>query len=207
MTIPLLSFITFLFFLNDKIFCLANYADIDPSYDDLLKCMWNGTTVAMCHQVEVDTGCVWCHSAHSNICVTKEYANNLDGSVFRCENHHDTDPPSPSPTQNDDQVNPIDDDDAPAHHDSNKDYFDHLLQCMDGYNDSKDCNEANLSFKCQWCWFAPQQGICFSKQAANQAMNGEYYNCTSSESTNIVNPEIVEKNEKTGSTMPSRAFK
>jgi len=194
MTLPLVPSLTLLFLLITRSVCHANVADSDSSYNDLLKCMWNGTTVATCHQVDVDTGCVWCHSAHSDICVTKEYAGNLDGSVFRCETHRDTDPPSPAPTQNDDQIEPIEDDDGPSHHDSNKDYFDHLLQCMDGYNDSEDCDGADLSFKCRWCWYAPQQGICFSQQAAHQAMNGAYYNCSDTVHDNT--PYNVEEDDE-----------
>mmetsp|Transcript_17930 Transcript_17930/g.26536 ORF Transcript_17930/g.26536 Transcript_17930/m.26536 type:complete len:187 (+) Transcript_17930:185-745(+) len=151
----------------------ASFADHnfgDPSYDDLLNCMWNGTTVATCHQVAVTSGCVWCHSAYSNICVTKEYAENLDGSVFRCETHHDTDDNVPS--ADDDLAT---DDDDPGH--ENEKYFDHLSQCMNGYDNPSDCNSADLSFHCQWC-FDSSGGICLSKQAA-QNVDGSYFDCNS----------------------------
>lgn len=50
--------------------------------------MWNGTNVAACHALD----CKWCHASFSDICVTDEYANQLNGTVFHCEGGgHSTD--------------------------------------------------------------------------------------------------------------------
>eukprot|EP00545_Synedropsis_sp_CCMP1620_P005948 CAMPEP_0119004492 /NCGR_PEP_ID=MMETSP1176-20130426/1169_1 /TAXON_ID=265551 /ORGANISM="Synedropsis recta cf, Strain CCMP1620" /LENGTH=232 /DNA_ID=CAMNT_0006956199 /DNA_START=172 /DNA_END=870 /DNA_ORIENTATION=- len=143
-------------------------------YDDLLKCMWNGTTVALCHSMS----CHWCHSSFADICVTAEYATNLDGSVFSCEGTGGNDddaitPPTPSPTTDSptpapDDVLPIDDDGDP-NHDANDKYEQKLLHCLAL---DENCASENT---CTWCTF-PGGGMCFSKQAAHQ-MDGGYYHC------------------------------
>ena len=81
--------------------------DIDTAttttpYDDLITCMWNGTTVTACHSLN----CKWCHSTFSDVCVTDEFAANLDGSVFHCDGD------SPTPDTDDDDAAPVADDDA-----------------------------------------------------------------------------------------------
>jgi len=80
----------------------ASSGTVATPYDDLLNCMWNGTTVGVCHSLN----CKWCHSTFSDICVTSKYANQLDGAVFHCET-------SPAPADDDATPPPPDNDDAP----------------------------------------------------------------------------------------------
>mmetsp|Transcript_32977 Transcript_32977/g.46829 ORF Transcript_32977/g.46829 Transcript_32977/m.46829 type:complete len:288 (+) Transcript_32977:70-933(+) len=74
-------------------------------YDDLLKCMWNGTTVGACYLLN----CKWCESPSFSLCVTDEFSKGLNGTYFTCET-----PPAPGPA-------PVDDDDAAADDDDNDD--------------------------------------------------------------------------------------
>lgn len=172
---------------------LRGSSDVDTPYDDLLKCMWNGTTVAACHSLS----CKWCHSAFADLCVTDEYAANLDGSVFKCEGvtpssdddatadddaattdddavptpTPTTEVPTPTPTDDPDDVHPIDDDDP--NHGANSDYMDRLMKCMKHKGGKADCKDKEV--KCAWCDYQGG-GMCFSHQAAKQ-VDGAYYQC------------------------------
>lgn len=172
---------------------------VDTPFDDLLKCMWNGTTVTACHALS----CKWCHSAFSDICVTDEYATNLDGKVFKCEGSSNDDdysttdddavptptPTTHAPTADPDDVHPIDDDDPD--HGANKEYFDKLMKCMknldkggcekNDHDDDTNDNGDAAAVKCTWCAYQGG-GMCFSHQAAKQ-MDGGYYTCDLEEST------------------------
>ena len=191
-------------------------------YDDLIACMWNGTTVATCHAM----GCKWCHASFSDICVTDEYATQLNGTVFHCEGGgHSTDddddavvppatdddhvvPPPPPPatpapvTPAPTTVAPVvttDDDgvepitDDDPNHDANEIYMKRLLHCMAiGRGDTCDADAI-----CTWCTHgsaSPAPGMCFSKQAAKE-MSGAYYTCKVEENDNNNNNNNNNNNE------------
>jgi hypothetical protein len=165
--------------------------------------MWNGTTVGACHSLS----CSWCHSSFADICVTAEYAANLDGQVFTCEGgstdddapttdddapatDDDSTPtpePTPSPvtdppTEAPDDVLPIDDD-GDENHDANEKYEQKLLHCL-----SLDA-ECLTDESCTICTFTGGS-MCFSKQAAKQ-MDGAYYHCTTADAAEATQEDVI----------------
>ena len=75
---------------------------IATPYDDLITCMWNGTNVGACHALD----CKWCHASFSDICVTDEYAVQLNGTIFHCEGggHSKDDDDAVAPHSDDDDT-------------------------------------------------------------------------------------------------------
>jgi hypothetical protein len=182
----------------------SSLSSSQSSYDDLVRCMWNGTNVGNCHSLN----CLWCHSNFVDICVSHPYAKSLNGTIFHCERggHSSQDDddltssPTPSPTDSNDDTPPETDDEIPTpspkkdddspktnddddpNHDANEAYMKRLLHCLKIPGGPTECSNDAL---CTWCETSSEQqglqgvvdpGICLSHRAAEN-MNGPYYHC------------------------------
>jgi hypothetical protein len=160
----------------------SSSSSLSSPYDDLVRCMWNGTNVGSCHSLD----CLWCHSNFADICVTPLYAKSLNGTIFHCERHHvDADDdavtalPTPSPTSS---LDDDDDDDDDPNHDANAAYMKRLLHCLSVPGGPTECSNDD---QCIWCDTttpkpslrgAVDLGRCMSHAAAKN-MDGNYYHC------------------------------